>query len=109
MRQEAGIRMPKETALRKNDSLKAKLLEIKPDDDGTGSGLSQQLGQKGHLVAVCSLAITFHHQTVPGPGDHRLLGRVKCTCVPCADMQNWFSNSQTSFALGRATDTSKSK
>ena len=89
--------------------MKAKLLEIKPDDDGTDSGLSQQLGQKGHRVAVCFSAITFHHRTVPGLGDHRLLGRFKCTCALCTDMQNWFSNSQTSFALGRATDTSKSK
>ena len=47
-----------------------------PDYDGTGTGVSEHLGQKGHVVALVvtsSLSITLHHQTFHGPGDHRLV------------------------------------
>ena len=79
-----------------------------PDYDGTGTGPSQQLGQKGHAVAVVSscLSITLDYQAFHGPGDHRLLGCVKCTRVLWTDMRNRSSDSQTSFILRMATDTS---
>ena len=38
-----------------------------PDYDWTGTGLSQQLGQKGHVVVVVCLSITLHHHA-PSPG-----------------------------------------
>ena len=106
MRQEAGMRMPKETALWERMHSRSSWLKSTPDNDGTGASLGQQLGQQGHVVAVVSfLSITFHHQAFHGPrlGDHILLG---CTCVLSTDMQNRFSDSQTSSTLKMTTDTS---
>ena len=42
-----------------------------PDYDGTGTGTSHQLGQKGHAVALVSsfLSITLHYRAFHGPGE----------------------------------------
>ena len=59
MRQEAGMRMPKETALWERMHSRSSCLRSTPDDDGTGASLGQQLGQQGHVVAVASYPSPF--------------------------------------------------